>query len=58
MEKRDIDVAELTDFGKIIACGTAAVVTPVGSLTRLMVTGRRYRNINFRGCGRDHAPSL
>jgi branched-chain amino acid aminotransferase len=35
VEIRDIDVAELDRFDEVIACGTAVVVTPIGSLTRL-----------------------
>ena len=35
VEQRDIELVELTDFDEVIACGTAVVVTPMGSLTRL-----------------------
>ena len=35
MEQRDIELVELPDFDEAIACGTAVVVTPMGSLTRL-----------------------
>lgn len=35
IEQRDIEVGELASFDEVIACGTAVVVTPVGSLTRL-----------------------
>lgn len=34
IELRDIKVAELDSFDEVIACGTAVVVTPIGSLTR------------------------
>ena len=34
VEQRDIEVAELSSFDEAIACGTAVVVTPIGSLTR------------------------
>ena len=35
VEQRDIELDELNNFDEVIACGTAVVVTPVGSLTRL-----------------------
>jgi branched-chain amino acid aminotransferase len=35
VEARDILVEELDTFDEVIACGTAVVVTPIGSLTRL-----------------------
>jgi branched-chain amino acid aminotransferase len=47
VEKRDIDVAELTDFDEVIACGTAVVVTPVGSLTRLDADGKEAAKYQF-----------
>lgn len=33
VEKRRIDKSELPDFDEVGACGTAAVITPVGSIT-------------------------
>jgi branched-chain amino acid aminotransferase len=33
VEKRDIPIAELSEFAEIGACGTAAVITPVYSVT-------------------------
>ena len=33
VEQRDVKIAELEEFDEVIACGTAVVVTPVGSLT-------------------------
>ena len=33
VEERDIPIEELKDFDEVLACGTAVVVTPVGSLT-------------------------
>ena len=33
-QQRDIEVEELSSFDEVIACGTAVVVTPIGSLTR------------------------
>jgi len=33
VEQRDISVAELEEFDEVVACGTAVVVTPVGSIT-------------------------
>lgn len=33
VEERDIPIEELEDFSEVLACGTAVVVTPVGSLT-------------------------
>lgn len=35
VEERDIPVEEMADFDEVMACGTAVVVTPVGSATRL-----------------------
>ena len=35
IEQRAIDIEELDSFDEVIACGTAVVVTPIGSLTRL-----------------------
>merc|ERR1712127_1051098 len=35
IEARDIAIGELKEFDEVIACGTAVVVTPIGSLTRL-----------------------
>lgn len=35
IEQRDIPIDELKEFDEVIACGTAVVVTPIGSLTRL-----------------------
>jgi branched-chain amino acid aminotransferase len=34
VEQRAIEVSELPTFDEVIACGTAVVVTPIGSLTR------------------------
>jgi branched-chain amino acid aminotransferase len=39
IEARDIEVEELGTFDEVIACGTAVVVTPIGSLTRLNAGG-------------------
>jgi len=39
IEARDIAVEELGTFDEVIACGTAVVVTPIGSLTRLNAGG-------------------
>lgn len=47
VEKRDIGVSELTDFDEVIACGTAVVVTPVGSLTRLDGEGKESSKYQF-----------
>jgi branched-chain amino acid aminotransferase len=33
VQHREVDVAELQDFDEVIACGTAVVVTPIGSMT-------------------------
>lgn len=35
VEQRDIDIQELEEFDEVLAVGTAVVVTPVGSITRL-----------------------
>ena len=34
VEKRKIDIDELETFDEVLACGTAVVLTPVGSVTR------------------------
>lgn len=34
VEKRKVDIEELETFDEILACGTAVVLTPVGSVTR------------------------
>mmetsp|Transcript_45187 Transcript_45187/g.130483 ORF Transcript_45187/g.130483 Transcript_45187/m.130483 type:complete len:398 (+) Transcript_45187:169-1362(+) len=39
VEERDIKVEELEDFDEVIAVGTAVVITPVGSITRLSDDG-------------------
>ena len=39
VEQRDIEVSELSSFDEVIACGTAVVVTPIGSLTRFDENG-------------------
>jgi branched-chain amino acid aminotransferase len=36
VEARDIPVTELADFDEVLAVGTAVVVTPVGSVTRMV----------------------
>ena len=33
VEQREISISELSEFDEVVACGTAVVVTPVGSLT-------------------------
>ncbi len=33
VEKRPVDVAELSDFAEVAACGTAVVITPISSVT-------------------------
>lgn len=35
VEQQEVPIAELAEFDEVIACGTAVVVTPVGSLTQL-----------------------
>eukprot|EP00339_Tiarina_fusa_P017790 CAMPEP_0117041400 /NCGR_PEP_ID=MMETSP0472-20121206/28916_1 /TAXON_ID=693140 ORGANISM="Tiarina fusus, Strain LIS" /NCGR_SAMPLE_ID=MMETSP0472 /ASSEMBLY_ACC=CAM_ASM_000603 /LENGTH=399 /DNA_ID=CAMNT_0004752403 /DNA_START=45 /DNA_END=1244 /DNA_ORIENTATION=+ len=39
VEQRDIPVEELSSFDEVLAVGTAVVVTPVGSITRLGENG-------------------
>jgi len=39
VEQRNIEVSELSTFDEVIACGTAVVVTPIGSLTRFDENG-------------------
>lgn len=43
VEQRDIEVAELSSFDEVIACGTAVVVTPIGSLTRFDENGEESK---------------
>lgn len=47
VEIRDVDVAELDRFDEVIACGTAVVVTPIGSLTRLDENGNEISKFVF-----------
>ena len=47
VEQRDIKVAELDSFDEVIACGTAVVVTPVGSLARLNADGEESSKYQF-----------
>lgn len=47
VEKRDIEVGELGTFDEVIACGTAVVVTPIGSLTRLDASGEESSKYEF-----------
>lgn len=35
VEEREVPIAELESFDEVLACGTAVVVTPVGSITML-----------------------
>jgi len=34
VERRDIEIEELETFDEVLACGTAVVLTPIGSVTR------------------------
>jgi len=43
VEQRDIEIAELSTFDEVIACGTAVVVTPIGSLTRFDEDGEESK---------------
>lgn len=47
VEKRDIEVKELSSFDEVVACGTAVVVTPIGSLTRLDASGEESEKYAF-----------
>merc|ERR1719469_467795 len=47
VEKRDIPVEEMADFDEVIACGTAVVVTPIGSLTRFDPDGEVSAKFEF-----------
>ena len=47
VEQRDIKVEELAEFDEAIACGTAVVVTPVGSLARLGPDGEETEKYEF-----------
>lgn len=43
VETRDIPVEELSEFDEVLAVGTAVVVTPVGSITRLSKDGKAQK---------------
>lgn len=47
VEQRDISIAELASFDEVIACGTAVVVTPIGSLTRFDASGEESDKFEF-----------
>mmetsp|Transcript_36290 Transcript_36290/g.78317 ORF Transcript_36290/g.78317 Transcript_36290/m.78317 type:complete len:411 (-) Transcript_36290:150-1382(-) len=47
VEQRDIMLEELGHFDEAIACGTAVVVTPVGSLARLGEDGEETSKFQF-----------
>lgn len=47
VEQRDIPCDELETFDEVIACGTAVVVTPVGSLTRFDENGNVMKKYTF-----------
>ena len=47
VEERDIPVEELDEFDEVLAVGTAVVVTPVGSITRLDGDGDSARRYTF-----------
>lgn len=47
VEQRDIAVEELTEFDEVVACGTAVVVTPIGSLTRFHPNGEEMGRFKF-----------
>lgn len=47
IEERDIAVSELSSFDEVIACGTAVVVTPIGSLTRFDTDGNESDKFEF-----------
>jgi branched-chain amino acid aminotransferase len=43
VEQRDIPLSELATFDEVVACGTAVVVTPVGSLTDIHADGQETK---------------
>ncbi|KAL7470178.1 hypothetical protein ACHAXS_010422 [Conticribra weissflogii] len=47
VEQRDVPLSELASFDEVIACGTAVVVTPVGSLTRFGDNGEESAKYTF-----------
>jgi len=48
VEEREVKIEELENFDEVVACGTAVVVTPVGSLTRFDVkTGEEMVKYEF-----------
>ena len=52
VEERDVPVTSLGDFTEAGACGTAAVITPIGSITH---EGRKYA---FYGEGNEVGPKI
>jgi len=47
VEVKDVHVEELSGFDEVVACGTAVVVTPVGSLTRFDEAGEEVAMYKF-----------
>jgi len=47
VEQREISISELSEFDEVVACGTAVVVTPVGSLTRFDASGEETEKFQF-----------
>lgn len=47
VEQRDIPCDELETFDEVVACGTAVVVTPIGSLTRFDDDGNVMKKYTF-----------
>jgi len=52
VEERDVPVTSLGDFTEAGACGTAAVITPIGSITH---EGKKYA---FYGEGKEVGPKI
>jgi len=44
VEQRNVSVEEMGRFDEVVACGTAVVVTPIGSVTRMNEDGETVRS--------------
>mmetsp|Transcript_25972 Transcript_25972/g.58547 ORF Transcript_25972/g.58547 Transcript_25972/m.58547 type:complete len:350 (-) Transcript_25972:114-1163(-) len=47
VEQRNVAVEELAEFDEVVACGTAVVIIPIGSLTRFCQSGEEMDRFKF-----------
>mmetsp|Transcript_31177 Transcript_31177/g.71346 ORF Transcript_31177/g.71346 Transcript_31177/m.71346 type:complete len:350 (+) Transcript_31177:86-1135(+) len=47
VEQRNVAVEELAEFDEVLACGTAVVIIPIGSLTRFCQSGEEMDRFKF-----------